>query len=268
VRDEEGQPKWLQYLFNAIFYFLHKRNYDVDELPIKIITFNYDSLLEQHFYEWVTTNSLLVPEQKKKVIQLFCQSIRHIYGQIGYLAEDNNLIDGPQDCTSDEFIPIQHDMQTETKRRMIRNMALYSTKRIGLINYGKGEDETTNRANKDHIKDAQEWLTKTNTLLISGYSFDDENNQQLNLSELSKSIPHIHCTVREVGFSLIDTVKQTFHAYKNNNHPSLHARDIWMNGEYIGGIRMPDNFLKIYNSTTLEMLSKEINLVKLSSNLK
>lgn len=271
--EAKKRPKWLQHLFNAIFYYLHKRDYKVEQLPIKIITFNYDTLLEQHFFDWVEKNNFLTAEMKKKVVQLFCESIRHIYGQIGFLAQqqkpkygqipEREFLHGPDESSEKEAVPFDSNLNAEQRRRAIRDMALRSINRIGLINYGAGDDKTTNRANQDDIKKAQEWLTRTNTLIISGYYFDDENNQQLNLDEASKAIPYIHCTVYDAGFSLIDGVKQNFRLFKQND-----LRDIWVNGDYIEPKRRQDNFLKIYNSTTLEMLSKEINLVKLTSNLK
>lgn len=279
----ESDDRWVHYLFNAILYYLHRNEYKVDELPIKIITFNYDTFLEQHFRSWIVTSQLLDESTKLNVIELFCKSICHVYGQIGVIADKRDSgttgkpLGAPFSVEPDEILWTSDTKNEEFNRRIKQNLALKSISRIHLIPRQDFEvaDKDGDRAPKASIDVAKEWLGNTEVLLVSGYAFDEDNNNRLNLKELLKGIPHIYGTLKGAGLSLKDEVCEL--VCKVHSHDKRESFEHFRNVRFDGNeVKLTQGvyqgyragfFAKFYDSTTLTLLQKELNLNSLSRKL-
>ena len=283
IAKNGDDDRWVHYLYNTILYYLHRHNYNVAELPIKIITFNYDTFLEQHFRNWIATSQLLDEPTKQAVIEIFCKSICHVYGQIGWVANKRdyntagNAIAAPNNVEPDEIIWTIEVQDAGHKRKVKENLALKSVSRIHLIpRQDPGdEDKADDRADKNSIEVTQKWLGNTEALIISGYAFDEDNNNRLNLKEALKDIPQIYGTLKDAGLSLKDEVYDLIS--KVHSHDVREAVEQYRNVRFDGTevnakqstyVGFRDGFFaKFYNSTTHELLHKELNLNSLSRKL-
>lgn len=267
-----GSPNvWMHHLFNAVLYYFHRKNYEVDDLPIKIITFNYDTIIEQHFCKWVAKSKLLTDEKKEKVIRVLCDSITHIYGQVGYIALHKNLsessgaISSLTDVVPDEILHTVPITDVSHKGRIKRNLALHSIKRLRLIPFN-GACDSSDRACSHAITKAKEWLSNSKALIFSGYAFDDDNNKILDLPESIREIPVIYGTLFDSGVSLREKVRGIATKYHVSGRHA--ARSYFFNGEIVfNGQSEGSGYARFYDSTTEQFFRKEVDLLQLTKDL-
>ncbi len=268
--------KWLHQLLNAIFYWAHKRNYKLEELPIKIVTFNYDTLLEQYFCELVKASHFLPKEHKQKIIELFLKSVTHVYGQIGYFKWDDKVLNAPKDCHDDEVVNLEIlsgrvasiDSTSGHVVEHQRTLALNSFHRISLVpNYVPSkDDQETFRHKKESTDTAINWIENSKTLIISGYAFDNTNNEIIKLRESSAHVPNIYVTLYDAGYALKNKADLLFRqCSKKVGDPFNTNRPVSIDGQYVynnAGYMNPEIVARIFNSNTHTLLSKEVDLVQ------
>ena len=274
----EGKPpsKWLHQLLNAIFYWAHKKNYELEELPIKIVTFNYDTLLEQYFCELVKGSYFLPDEHKQKIIELFLKSVTHVYGQLGYFKWKGIVLNAPKDYQSEEVLDLDvlsgripsPDSTSVYITNHQRSLALNSFHRISLVPNltSSGDDQETFRHKKESTDIAINWIENAKTLIVSGYAFDNTNNDIIKLRESAANVPNIYVTLYEAGYALKSKVDLLFRQCSKKVAEPFHpGRPVSIDGQYVhdspGNIN-PELVARIFNSTTHTLLSKEVDLVQ------
>ena len=132
------KESWLKYLSRSI-------------IDLKIITFNYDRLIEYYFYKYF----------KEKWIPFANNNIVHIYGKIGYLKWQN-----PQN-----YCDYGHPNNDKEKLKSIMNnfRLMYSDR---------------NNNNHDLTK-AKEFIIDAEKIIFIGFGFDEYNLNQLEVNNHS-----------------------------------------------------------------------------------
>lgn len=126
---------------------------------IKIITFNYDRLIEEYLYR----------RQGNKAIRFCEESVVHIYNKLAPLAWQNNS----------RFVMFGHP---NNDARLIDE---YHGTPILMYD---------SRNEKNSLKEqAQRWIDDSQLILFMGYSFDNYNNGSLNLAGVERKRLIIHC---------------------------------------------------------------------------
>jgi hypothetical protein len=176
---KSNKQNWMKYVFEEIYLFLQQHP-AADDIPIKIITFNYDTSLEYYFHRQITFAEFLSKKEKDRYRQLFAKSVLHVYGQLGNYSWQTDWlsslkIDNVKTNWLDNIFHNGSDVN-------FADHSHYFYNRISTI----GDSNNQVIASK-----AREWLANSNTILISGYSFSPENNSVIGLYDAIRSASRI-----------------------------------------------------------------------------
>ncbi|MFN7185985.1 MAG: hypothetical protein ACK5V0_08110 [Alphaproteobacteria bacterium] len=227
-------------------------NYPESECPIKFVIFNYDLSLE--FYldrvisEYETTNEGF----KKGFFKWISEAIVHLYGQVGFYSWQKDYAEAAMNTW-------QHLLSRSWARRQpvpstdLQGHAYELQKHIRVI----GEPT---RANDAHVTLAKEWITKSYSLVFTGYGFNEDNNKLLELSETSKSVEGVICGFFGMGGNKERDAKDIFNMGLNPRTNTNKTRS-----EILFQPRSPVNhpWLVSYNATTHQLLKDKLTLSKL-----
>lgn len=255
IAYSENKNRWMEYLFNALFYCVHQKQYELDDLPIKIITFNYDISLEIYFNSLTNAGRFSSPDKRAKVRTLFNDSIVHVYGQLGFMQWQRNSKINKD--VENEIIDDGDLSSADFKEKLACN----SYKRIRMIPQLQDCGDPFRYCNQS-VELAKTWIENSKTVIISGYAFDQVNNDILALDKTLKSVSKIYATLYDTGHSTHQTVSDICWLRQGRNNDMLRA--VYLDSKLISseaaGRKSPAHIFT--NTTTRDLFKKEVDLVR------
>ena len=165
---------WMGLLFWELLEYLKTVDYEPADLPIRIITFNYDLTVELFFEKIMHSADFIPSEKREKIKRLFGKCILHVYGQVGVFDWQSNLYKKlhPEIEVKADHIFTSND-NYKTKFKLSPNNAFFELSEIpaGLIKLMRS-------GHADPVKNKiRKWISDSQIVLFMGYGFHDDNNQ-------------------------------------------------------------------------------------------
>lgn len=203
---------WYALLWDKLRHYFVDKNKD-REIPLKIITFNYDRSLEYFLFKAIQSISSESPSEPDALEQLRRITIIHVYGVLGC-----PLKYGVISCSSEE---------PWTAKKLAEN--------INLIRYSNNAGDNHNE-NEERAKIKSIINDESKRLVFLGFGFDDQNSRLLGLKDaLDKEDKTIYATnIGLTEYERIQCAKKLWphsYAWPNKLTGSQEQRRLYLQGQ-------------------------------------
>ena len=176
------KPNWISYLYERLTKkFTDDSYYKIADNKLKIITFNYDRLVENSIYK-ALCNSFTLTNMNLFEQEMFRFGIMHVYGKIA-----------PLDWEQEEGLKYKVDLRSIKILNYLENIKVLYDQR-----------EIPNRAYIDST------LQKAKRIFFLGFGYADENLDVLNIKDNFNKYQRIFGTAKDLTNNEIEKIRNKF----------------------------------------------------------
>ncbi len=182
---------WYRFIVHKLVYGCN----DSEELlnnDVHFITFNYDTSLEYHLFQALTSIDLLRRAHVEKL--LTDDRIIHVYGSVHSQIptdEDAIVLHTAQNLGQSFVTPLNHEDEFLPRKTFLDRCLAASANLRTIDPYDKEDQESLTRARR--------WIADSGLVYILGYGFDRNNNHRIGLE------PYLSNSSRDSGKSVMFT---------------------------------------------------------------
>ncbi len=179
---QDNSQNWMRFLIPELIE-LFARNPN-QECPIKIVTFNYDLSLE-YCLDRIISNFETDANRREAFLEWASAAIVHVYGHVGcYTWQNGSVANERTDVWHNQILSSWHN-ETPLKDNAVLCCAENLQHEIRVI----GETERT--VDEDASSKAKDWISRSRSLVFTGYAFDKDNNARLELEKTSQNATNV-----------------------------------------------------------------------------
>lgn len=181
-------PNWYRYLFNSVTEGVTPQELIEKPLNLDIITFNYDCSLDYFLYSRVFKSAFLNSDQKSLLLEKIKESIIHIYGHVYPYQWQGGKRE------NEDYGNWEVDSLYLAANDCLKNIFVVGEDRKNIA---------------ENVKKAKERIDGASKVFILGYGFNDENNELLELKNLTKNVGVICISTKGESGILESKIRQS-----------------------------------------------------------
>jgi hypothetical protein len=236
---------WYRFIVHKLVYGC-KASSDILKNDVRFVTFNYDTSIEYHLYEALTSISLLTKSDVKKFLEE--DRIVHVYGAVHPripTAADAIDLEVAQKLGEPFKRHLNHEKEFQP-RKVFLDRCLESSEKLRTIDPHDKEEE------KELLGRVCRWIAGSKVVYILGYGFDQNNNKRIGLD------PHLSNASKLSGKAVMFTNYDNINIVnKTASNLCYGSYDVFLGDRFVNGNPRGGNYAEKSVRTVYEALEKD-----------